>query len=341
MAGQLGRVNFNTIKNFRGSGVSALEMSNGRTRVRLLPIGGRIYNLSHQTSTAAEPKELLRTDPNTLPYIAGIYDLGVKDGRQAVGWDINPNPGGNVVWVAPQGRMGGLPPYLDLNLGVWNLNQVSDNGAIMVSRVCRETGLMIERRVTMNPFALSNGQVLRVRDTVINATDRMEGRSKSYRGELLQGFAAWDITQIDTPLAGEILNLTKKPQPYTDFPPAPERMIEAAGVEFFRVAVNLDGQMVQGQMHKSGFGYAHSDGGRLVPSMWFNSPGSDIALGLGARTNNRRVPTGHNPRELFACYQGNGKGYIEAEFIGRSRWLLPRDESTITVGWFLQQRQAA
>lgn len=88
--------------------------------------------------------------------------------------------GGDKVWLAPQQAwVEGTPPQ-DLDCGSW---QVGASGSILhlLSPVCRETGLCIERRLTAGTDSLE------VRDSLVN-----HGREPQRRG-------IWLVAQLSRP----------------------------------------------------------------------------------------------------------------------------------------------
>lgn len=90
--------------------------------------------------------------------------------------------GGDKIWVAPQREWLHRSPPVDLDAGRYSLER-QDGWLVMVSPVCRETGLRIVRRVR-----LEDGGTIHLEDELENATDRTLSRG------------IWNVTQLYRPV---------------------------------------------------------------------------------------------------------------------------------------------
>jgi hypothetical protein len=136
-------------------------------------IGGRIISLRYKGT------ELLFSQDEHKGEVfdfSTIHDLQAEKIR--LGFRLW---GGDKTWVAPQyAWMGGVPP-LDLDAGQYVVD-VDETGITMTSPLCRETGIRIIRRVTLN----TDGSIF------LDQTFRNESENIIKKG-------IWDVTQIVRP----------------------------------------------------------------------------------------------------------------------------------------------
>ena len=136
-------------------------------------IGGRIISLCYAgTELFFVQKE----------YAGQVFDFSnistLRAEKQKLGFRVW---GGDKTWVAPQKDwLEGMPP-LELDAGRYQ-EELADHGITMVSPVCRETGLQIVRKVTLNP----DGSV-HLGQEITN-----KGKATVYKG-------IWNVTQLLRP----------------------------------------------------------------------------------------------------------------------------------------------
>ena len=96
--------------------------------------------------------------------IASVADI--HEAKQKFGFLLW---GGDKTWLAPQDRWTDGDPFLDLDSGAYELSIDRTSGAVtMLSPVCRETGVQIERTVTVG----ADLGAWTVASRLINASDR-------------------------------------------------------------------------------------------------------------------------------------------------------------------------
>ena len=92
--------------------------------------------------------------------------------------------GGDKTWLAPQSRWTDEVPFIDLDSGAYDLSIDEANGRItMVSPVCRETGVQIERTLTLDD-----------RDGAWSLTHTLHNRAAAD-----VTWAPWDVAMIQRP----------------------------------------------------------------------------------------------------------------------------------------------
>lgn len=135
-------------------------------------IGGRIISLTHQG------EELLFVQNE---FKGEIYDLDIIEDLRSKKLDFGFRLwGGDKTWVAPQQDWWEAIPPIDLDAGQYS-TKINGNIVEMQSPVCRETGLRIIRKVS-----LDDG-VVRLKQTFRNETDNTIRRG------------IWNVTQVKRP----------------------------------------------------------------------------------------------------------------------------------------------
>ena len=156
------------------SGWSGYRLTVGALSLGITPdIGGRMMSLVFCG------EELLYAH---APQAGHVYDFsGIKDFRlikKEFGFRIF---GGDKTWVAPEKDWWDKIPPLEIDAGRYTA-EFNDNGVIMVSPVCRETGLQVTRRLEL----YEDGAVS-LEEEFCNTTSR----------EIVKGI--WNVTQIKKP----------------------------------------------------------------------------------------------------------------------------------------------
>ncbi len=155
-------------------GWKCYKLTVGDVSVVVAPeIGGRIISLSHQG------EELLFVQKE---HQGETFDFSKSEGMRAekrrLGFRLW---GGDKTWVAPQKEWWeGIPP-LELDAGTYEV-RLEGKGFMMISPVCRETGLQVIRRVRME------------KDGSIHLDQEMINKGKE---TLHKGI--WNVTQLLRP----------------------------------------------------------------------------------------------------------------------------------------------
>jgi len=124
-------------------GWDALRVEQGPLTLILVPqLGGRIM------SVVWKGRELSFVNPECqgrLPDVASVAD--VHQAKQRSGFVLW---GGDKTWLAPQDRWTDGDPFLDLDSGAYEFSIDRPSGTVsMLSPVCRETGVQIERSLAL------------------------------------------------------------------------------------------------------------------------------------------------------------------------------------------------
>jgi hypothetical protein len=136
-------------------------------------IGGRIISLTHQGEELLFVQKEHQGETFNFSKVEGLRAEKRRLGMRL--W------GGDKTWVAPQKEWWeGIPP-LELDAGSYEV-RLEGNGFMMISPVCRETGLQIIRRVNLE----KNG-TLQLRQEMIN-----KGKDVVHKG-------IWNVTQLLRP----------------------------------------------------------------------------------------------------------------------------------------------
>lgn len=144
---------------FRGWDAQWIE--HGPLTLILVPqVGGRIM------SVLWKGRELSFVNPTCQGRVLDIASVAdVHQAKQRFGFLLW---GGDKTWLAPQDRWTDSDPFLDLDSGAYALSVDPASGAVtMTSPVCRETGVRIERTVSVGP----NAGTWTVASRLISATD--------------------------------------------------------------------------------------------------------------------------------------------------------------------------
>jgi hypothetical protein len=126
-------------------GWQALWLSRGPLELAVVPqVGGRIMGLRWHG------RELFFTQPERegrVEPVESVTDL--HSHKREMGF---PLWGGDKTWIGPQDRWTDGVPFLDLDSGSYEMTVETDAGEVTVrlrSPVCRETGVQIERRLSL------------------------------------------------------------------------------------------------------------------------------------------------------------------------------------------------
>ena len=154
-------------------GWQAYQCTAGQISAIMAPaIGGRILSLTFNNH------ELLYTQAKHHGEVFDFKHQDLNEEKRRLGFRVW---GGDKTWVAPQEKWRlGIPP-LELDAGQYT-HQGFDNGIIMISPVCRETGLQIERRIQLFP-----DNRITLKEVLTNKSSKVV-----YAG-------IWNVTQIIRP----------------------------------------------------------------------------------------------------------------------------------------------
>ncbi len=132
------------------------------TLVLVPQVGGRIM------SVLWKGRELSFVNPECQGRVLDIASVAdVHQAKRHFGFVLW---GGDKTWLAPQDRWTDGDPFLDLDSGAYEMSVDPASGAVtMLSPVCRETGVRIERTVTMG----TNPGTWTVASRLINASDHV------------------------------------------------------------------------------------------------------------------------------------------------------------------------
>lgn len=105
-------------------------------------IGGRVLSLSYRG------QELFYQHPLSMGkrFSLESQQQTLTDIKKELGF---PLIGGDVVWVAPESEWIGGAPAIDLDLGHYFM-ELTQDGCVLTSPICRETGLQIVRHIVFN-----------------------------------------------------------------------------------------------------------------------------------------------------------------------------------------------
>jgi hypothetical protein len=126
-------------------GWDALWIEQGPLTLIVVPqVGGRIM------SVIWKGHELSFVNPECRGRILDIASIAdVHQAKQRFGFVLW---GGDKTWLAPQDRWTDGDPFLDLDSGAYDASVDRTSGTVtMLSPVCRETGVQIERTLMMGP----------------------------------------------------------------------------------------------------------------------------------------------------------------------------------------------
>lgn len=163
------------IEPFELYGWQGQRLSQGPLKMVITPaIGGRIISMRY------EGRELLFVNRELSGQVfdfSGVTDLEAM--KKEMGFRLW---GGDKTWVAPQQEWrGGVPP-LELDAGAYALTW-EEQTAVMMSPICRETGLQIVRKIRLN----ADGSVFL----------REEFHNKTTDTVIHKGI--WNVTQLIRP----------------------------------------------------------------------------------------------------------------------------------------------
>lgn len=143
-------------------GWTAHWVEHGPLTLVLVPqVGGRIM------SVFWKGRELSFVNPECQGRVLDVSSVAhIHQAKQHFGFVLW---GGDKTWLAPQDRWTDSDPFLDLDSGAYALSVDPESGALtMLSPVCRETGVRIERTVSVG----TEPGTWSVASRLINASDR-------------------------------------------------------------------------------------------------------------------------------------------------------------------------
>lgn len=156
-------------------GWPGFRLSAGDLRVGVIPApGARIISLAYGGTELLYHDARLAGDAPSLPADRSAAQLKAELGFRL--W------GGDKTWLAPQAAWGGGLPPIDLDGGAYVWREI-ESGLELESPLCRETGLKIRRRITLDESA-----TLTLREELYNP-----GPEPSARG-------VWNVTQFLRPM---------------------------------------------------------------------------------------------------------------------------------------------
>lgn len=144
---------------FRGWDAHWVEHGN-LTLILVPQVGGRIM------SVLWKGQEMSFVNPKCQGRVLDIASVAdIHHAKKQFGFLLW---GGDKTWLAPQDRWTDSDPFLDLDSGVYEMSVDPMTSAVtMISPVCRETGIKIERTVSVG----ANADTWTVASRVINASD--------------------------------------------------------------------------------------------------------------------------------------------------------------------------
>jgi hypothetical protein len=158
-------------------GWEAQWIEQGPLTLVLVPqVGGRIM------SVGWKGHELSFVNPDCRGRVLDVASIAdVHEAKRRLGFVLW---GGDKTWLAPQDRWTDGDPFLDLDSGAYDLSVDRTSGsATMVSPVCRETGVQIERTVSLG----AEPGTWSVASRLINASDG------------IVDWAPWDVAMMLRP----------------------------------------------------------------------------------------------------------------------------------------------
>ncbi len=286
---------------FRGWDARWIE--HGPLTLILVPrVGGRIM------SVRWKGRELSFVNPECRGRVLDIASVAdVHQAKQRFGFLLW---GGDKTWLAPQDRWTDGDPFLDLDSGAYELSVDPASGAVtMLSPVCRETGIRIERTVAVG----TTPGTWSVASRLINASDHVVA------------WAPWDVDMMLRPAT-----VFMPTRPDSAFPQG-VRTFDNEGVSTAvrdEVVRFVDGIAVVSCQDAVKFKYGvDADQGRILAVF----DGGDSGL-VGYR---KSVPTFH-PRPyghgcVLEIFNSSVYSYIEMEVHGPVVSLRPGESFTLKV----------
>ncbi len=128
-------------------GWEAWRIERGPLALILVPqVGGRLMGIQWHG------QELSFVNPDCAGRVRDVAAIAdVHECKQRLGFLLW---GGDKTWLAPQSRWTDDVPFIDLDSGAYDLSMDEAAGKVtMVSPVCRETGVQIERTLTLGQLA--------------------------------------------------------------------------------------------------------------------------------------------------------------------------------------------
>ena len=284
-------------------GWDAIQIEHGPLSLMLVPqVGGRVM------SVGWKDHELSFVNPELAGKVldvAAVSDL--RDAKRRFGFVLW---GGDKTWLAPQDRWTDSVPFLDLDSGAYSASVDQSGSAVtMRSPVCRETGVQIERTVTMgrHPGAWS------VTSRLVNASDHVVQ------------WAPWDVDMMLRPAT-----VFLPTRPYSAFPRG-VRTFDAEGDSALardQVVTFVGEYAVISCREAVKFKYGvDADVGRILAVFEHSAGGW-----LGYR---KAVPTYHPQPYGHGCvleiFNASAFSYIEMEVHGPVVSMQPGDSSAVTV----------
>jgi hypothetical protein len=253
--------------------------------------GGRLLQMK------LRERDIAYFQPELFAQIPKLLDKNRKD----VNWE-EVGLGGEKTWVAPQNSFGGGVPFLDLNLGKYNAQGI-ENGVALTSPICRETGLQIQREITLEDGAEGK---FTIKAQVSNHSSRVKEA------------APWSVFQLVKPATVNVGPLTGLPEAFKNEGAGimPQGILRQISDNYYALALKAGGDMF-----KAGFHFIGADGSMEIR---FTGGVSPVFLKIDFAVPDGTFPHGYRA-ELFDWQ------YFEAEFLGPLEQIAPGKSSEALV----------
>ena len=263
--------------------------------------GGRIISLQKNG------QELVYSNPRLFAELAKSSHLPE---RQTTTWP-EVLIGGEKTWIAPQKLFNGGVPFIAPDLGEYAVTQIANQGLILESPVCPETGLRVVREIT---FGHQPG-------TLVVSAHLVNYSTKT------QDCAPWSVFQLLLPA-----DVTVGPinQPPFAFPTEGRGLIPAEVVQGVKEHYAEIMLREQGEIFKMALPFYRSMGRFDVAFPQSNSETRPAHLHLTFRNPKEATYPHHTRGELF-----QGADYFETEVLGPLESVNP-DGRTNSLTLFLR-----
>ena len=279
-------------------GHCTIENSGRRLNAVVTQEGGRIISLGVQGVDIVDSKPALFPGASTL----------LLAERANVTWD-KVGIGGERTWVAPQSGFGGGVPFLDLDLGMYAIEQDGTN-LTLTSPKCRETGLQVIRKIMPG----------HVQEDTFSIEAQVINNSSGPRIA-----SPWEILQTKVPMAVRVGPLAGAPVVFDEF--GDPLKVDGFATQQRDGYWLLDFKRFPNiPMFKIGFHFDNnkSENGTILASY---SNGTGGAVQILESFKLLEGPFPHKGQaELFYNPFGN---YIEIEVLGNSQTLQPNQKSEV------------
>lgn len=278
-------------------GWPGLRLAVGDLAVGVIPApGARIISLAFAGTELLYHDARLAGDLPRLPADQSAAELKAQLGFRL--W------GGDKTWLAPQSAWGGGLPPIDLDAGAYAWRAI-ERGLELESPLCRETGLRIRRRITLDEAA-----ALTLREELYNP-----GPEPGARG-------VWNVTQFLRPMQVYAPIPRAELRAYEnegDSPAARERCAHAEDADWTRIDCVAPLHFKFGGLAQRGEVYAVYQGG-----------GAPIAY----QRSFRAEPTAEYLHgSSFEIYNSPDQNYLEIELHAPARVLQPGASQVLEQTW--------